>query len=107
MSELENLVKAIHDNVGEYCQRMHNFEFNPEQPVVRLHEPTFSADEINVAIDVLLSTRVTMGAKVKNFEKEFAKAYSHRHGVMNNSGSSAMAIPATWMQSLVSAASTI
>jgi CDP-6-deoxy-D-xylo-4-hexulose-3-dehydrase len=89
MSDLENLVKAIHDNVGEYCQLMHNFEFNPEQPVVRLHEPTFSADEINVAIDVLLSTRVTMGSKVKSFEKEFATAYSHGHGVMNNSGSSA------------------
>ena len=89
MSNLEKIRDAIHGSVTDYCNEDHHFEFNPESPVVRLHEPTFGADEINAAIDVLLSTRVTMGAKVKTFEKEFAKMYNFGHGVMNNSGSSA------------------
>ena len=89
MDNLNALQEKIHANVADYCKTAHNFEFDPENPVVRLHEPTFSADEINVAIDVLLSTRVTMGEKVKNFEKEFSEEFSFSHGVMNNSGSSA------------------
>jgi CDP-6-deoxy-D-xylo-4-hexulose-3-dehydrase len=89
MSNLENIRSAIHANIADYCKEAHHFEFNPLKPIVRLHEPTFSAEEINVAIDVLLSTRVTMGTKVKGFEKEFAQAFNFGHGVMNNSGSSA------------------
>lgn len=89
MSNLENIRGAIHENIAQYCKEAHRFEFNPSSPVVRLHEPTFSSEEINVAIDVLLSTRVTMGTKVKSFEKEFAQAFNFGHGVMNNSGSSA------------------
>jgi CDP-6-deoxy-D-xylo-4-hexulose-3-dehydrase len=71
MSSLEKIRDVIHTSVSDYCNEDHHFEFNSESPVVRLHEPTFGADEINAAIDVLLSTRVTMGAKVKTFEKEF------------------------------------
>lgn len=89
MSNLEKLQTEIHASVNQYCTEAHRFSFNPSAPAIRLHEPTFSADEINVAIDVLLSTKVTMGAKVKNFEKEFAETFKFGHGVMNNSGSSA------------------
>ena len=89
MSKLEKIRAAIHEGVDDYCSEAHNFRFDPKQPVIRLHEPTFSAEEINVAIDVLLSTRVTMGPKVKSFEQEFCKAFGFEHGNMNNSGSSA------------------
>ena len=89
MDNLSSIQEKIHRGVVDYCDIAHNFEFDPECPVVRLHEPTFSADEINVAIDVLLSTRVTMGEKVKSFEKEFSEEFNFSHGVMNNSGSSA------------------
>ncbi|MBM3514619.1 MAG: DegT/DnrJ/EryC1/StrS family aminotransferase, partial [Alphaproteobacteria bacterium] len=58
-------------------------------PVVRLHEPTFGADEIMAAVECLLTTRVTLGDKVKAFEREFASRYGWSHAVMNNSGSSA------------------
>jgi CDP-6-deoxy-D-xylo-4-hexulose-3-dehydrase len=88
-SDINQLITKIHENVNEYCEQGHNFEFNPEFPIIRLHEPTFSAEEINVAIDVLLSTNVTMGAKVKKFEGDFVSAFKYGHGVMNNSGSSA------------------
>ncbi len=89
MKNLENIQRQIHRQVDEYCESAHQFEFNPDSPVVRLHEPTFSAQEINAAIDVLLSTRVTMGVKVKEFEKEFSANSGYGYGVMNNSGSSA------------------
>jgi CDP-6-deoxy-D-xylo-4-hexulose-3-dehydrase len=89
MKDLNLLRSIIHKNIHDYCDLSHRFEFNADKPVVRLHEPTFSGDEINAALDVLLSTHVTMGRRVKAFEKEFALKYSFNHGVMNNSGSSA------------------
>lgn len=80
---------AIHRHIEEYCAKYHHFAFDPAQPAVRLHEPTFGATEIIAAIDVLLSTRVTMGPKVRDFESEFASAFKFAHGITNNSGSSA------------------
>jgi CDP-4-dehydro-6-deoxyglucose reductase, E1 len=52
---------------------------------VKLHEPTFGEEEIAAAVEVLRSTNVTSGNKVKEFEK----AFSYAHSVMCNSGSSA------------------
>ncbi len=89
MSELEKIHSEIHTSVAAYCNKAHNYKFNLSAPLVRLHEPTFSSEEINAAIDVLLSTQVTMGKKVKKFENEFSNKYNIGHGIMNNSGSSA------------------
>lgn len=80
---------AIHEGIKAYCGAHHRFAFDPANPVVRLHEPTFGASEIIAAVDVLLSTRVTMGPKVRGFEQEFADAFKFAHGITNNSGSSA------------------
>ena len=57
--------------------------------MVRLHEPTFGADEIFAATETLLSTWVTMGRQVRAFEAAFTGAHGFAEGVMNNSGSSA------------------
>ncbi|HEX3971192.1 MAG TPA: DegT/DnrJ/EryC1/StrS family aminotransferase [Stellaceae bacterium] len=89
MASREQLLQQIHDSVAAYCKAEHDFSFDTKSPIVRLHEPTFSTDEINAAIDCMVSTQVTMGAKVKKFEREFADKYHFAHGVMNNSGSSA------------------
>ncbi len=89
MSRESELRNNVYDAIQAYCDEQHNFSFNAEKPVVRLHEPTFGADEINAAVDCMLSTHVTMGKKVKAFEREFSDAFGWRHGVMNNSGSSA------------------
>ena len=51
---------------------------------IKLHEPTFGEEEIAAAVEVLRSTNVTSGAKVKEFEKAFRD-----DSVMCNSGSSA------------------
>lgn len=51
---------------------------------VKLHEPTFGEDEIQAVVDVMRSTMVTAGTKVREFEAHFGAG-----AVMCNSGSSA------------------
>ncbi len=53
---------------------------------VRLHEPTFGNEEITAAVEVMRSTMVTAGEKVRKFEQEFSRP---NNGIMVNSGSSA------------------
>ena len=89
MSEREKLKRKVFEAVEAYCAEAHDFSFDDSDPIVRLHEPTFSADEINAALDCMLTTQVTMGTKVKSFEKAFCRPYRHENGVMSNSGSSA------------------
>ncbi len=54
-----------------------------------LHVASFGADEVNEAIECLLSTRVTMGDKVRRFEALWAEYLGVAEAVMVNSGSSA------------------
>lgn len=89
MADRDRLLGAVHEAIRAYCEAEHDFAFKPNDPRVRLHEPTFSTDEINAAVDVLLSTYVTAGPKVRGFERAFCEAFGFGHGVMNNSGSSA------------------
>lgn len=56
--------------------------------MIKLHECTYGEDEINAAIEVLKSTNVTQGQKVKAFEEKFA-TLGYGHAVACNSGSSA------------------
>lgn len=53
---------------------------------IRLHEPTFGEEEIAAVVEVLRSTQVTQGKKVREFENEFCPG---AHVVACNSGSSA------------------
>jgi CDP-4-dehydro-6-deoxyglucose reductase, E1 len=59
-----------------------------------LHVPSFGADEVNEAIGCLLSTRVTMGEKVRRFETLWAEYLGVAEAVMVNSGSSANLVAA-------------
>ena len=54
-----------------------------------LSMPLYGAEEVTEAVEVLLTQRVTMGARVRAFEQEFARFIGSRHAVMVNSGSSA------------------
>ncbi len=49
----------------------------------------YGADEALGAIDALLTTQVTMGARTRAFEAAWATSCGRAHGVMVNSGSSA------------------
>lgn len=82
-------IKIIYEHIHKYCQEKHKFDFSSSNPTVRLHEPTFSAPEIIAALEVLLSTKVTMGPAVKGFEEKFTDLHMFGHGVSSNSGSSA------------------
>ncbi len=90
MKNHTQLLGVINDGIADYCREFNRHSFDPEHPTVRLHEPTFGAEEISAAVECLLSTHVTMGRKVKAFERAFAGEFGHRHGVSNNSGSSAV-----------------
>lgn len=83
----ESLFSTLRIGIEEYCAQHHRFAFDPMNPAVRLHEPTIGPAEIAAALEVLLSTKVTMGPRAKAFEKEFGG--TNRHAVACNSGSSA------------------
>ena len=64
-------------------------EFVRGKTRIPLSVPTYGAAEVVEALDSLMSTWVTMGAKVKAFEQMFAEYIGQSYGVMTNSGSSA------------------
>src|SRR3989344_710670 len=64
-------------------------EFVPGATTIPTMGLPFGHEEVNEAIDSLLSTYVTMGRKVKKFEGMFANYSQTKHGIMVNSGSSA------------------
>ena len=88
-AEKDRLLESVFESVRAYCTHTHDYSFDKNNPIVRLHEPTFSANEINSALECLLSTHITMGQKVKTFETDFADLHEFNYGVMVNSGSSA------------------
>jgi CDP-6-deoxy-D-xylo-4-hexulose-3-dehydrase len=49
----------------------------------------YGADEVNGALECLLDQQVTMGSRVREFERNFADFMGSRHAIMVNSGSSA------------------
>src|SRR3954447_3642169 len=85
MASQDEIRSQLHDLVGEYFQNM------PEEDELRcpLAVPLYGAEEVNDALDVLLSQRVTMGPKVRGFESTFADFIGSKHAGMVNSGSSA------------------
>ena len=75
MPDKDALRAAVFKAVEDYCAADFGYSFDPKNPIVRLHEPTFSAGEINAALECLLSTYVTMGPKVKKFEEVFCSTF--------------------------------
>src|SRR3990167_9332941 len=66
---------------------------------IPLHVPSYGAAEVNEALASLLSTRVTMGEKVRRFEALWAEYVGAGQAVMVNSGSSANLIAAEALRS--------
>src|SRR5713101_5290597 len=80
------------DRIRPYLRKhfeLNRTEFVPGKTRIPLTVPTYGAEEVEEAVDSLLSTWVTMGAKVKKFEEAFAQYNGSKHAVMVNSGSSA------------------
>ena len=81
MSQISILVKNYFKN--------NSYKFESGKTKIPLAVPTYNHEEVIEAIDSLLSTMVTMGSKVKQFEKKFAEYIGTKHAIMVNSGSSA------------------
>jgi CDP-4-dehydro-6-deoxyglucose reductase, E1 len=64
-------------------------EKNKNQPLLSLCDDGYSIDEVNVMIESILTGQLSMGKKVVEFEKTFAKYVGAEYAVMVNSGSSA------------------
>ncbi len=64
-------------------------EFVPGKTRIPLTVPTYGSEEVEEALDSLLSTWVSMGKKVRRFEELFAEYLGSKFAVMVNSGSSA------------------
>jgi CDP-6-deoxy-D-xylo-4-hexulose-3-dehydrase len=86
----ESLITKIQEMIKEYfLLRDKTYEFIPGKTRIPLQLPTYNWEEVNEALDSLLSTWVTMGRKVERFEHMFAEYLGIRYAVMVNSGSSA------------------
>lgn len=89
MQDKQLLLATIQENIERYSKAFHDFSFDVNNPIVRLHEPSFGGSEIFAATETLLSTFVTIGDKVKAFEKSYCDHLGYSYGISNNSGSSA------------------
>ena len=82
-SEIKRQLAAL---IEEY----YSIEDPGEDPLhCPLSVPLYGAEEVTAALGALLSGDVTFGARVREFEGEFARFVGARHAVMMNSGSSA------------------
>ena len=89
MSNKNKIINSIRENVESYWSEFNKIEFDSANPKINLHEPTFGPDEVMAMVEVMLSTRVTMGPKVLGFENEIAEYFQVSEAITNNSGSSA------------------
>jgi CDP-6-deoxy-D-xylo-4-hexulose-3-dehydrase len=93
------LVAQMRDLVDEYFAGR-----PPEDPThCPLSVPLYGAEEVMTALETLLSQNVTMGARVREFEQEFARFIGSKHAVMVNSGSSANLLALSVLSSTVTA----
>lgn len=84
MSRLEQIAALVREELAGLPDEEHD----PAQGMP-LQVTPYGADEVIAAVEVLLSTWVTMGARVREFEAAWAAFCGAEHAVMSNSGSSA------------------
>lgn len=83
----EDLLNEIRPKLEQHFET--DEEFVPGESTIRLSRPTYGAEEVIESLESLLSTWVTMGDKVQQFESGWSEYTGSNHGVMVNSGSSA------------------
>jgi len=88
MKQKNEIMKKIQELVKSYFI-LSEEDFVPGKSKIALVAPTYNWDEVNEALDSLLTTAVTMGKKVEEFERLFSLYMGMTHGLMVNSGSSA------------------
>ena len=88
MTMKQTLLNKIEDNIKEYCDTFFKFDFDPANPIIRVQETSYGAEEINAVMQTLLSTMTTMGKQVSDFQEMYANYVGAQYAVMSNSGSS-------------------
>lgn len=88
MNTKQELLNKIQADIQEYCDSYFKFDFDPANPVIRVQETSYGAEEINAVMQTLLSTMTTMGKQVSDFQDMYAKYTGANYAVMSNSGSS-------------------
>ena len=84
----KNEIQILNDMIRR--MKLGNEEnFANREKKVPLAIPSYGHEEIIEVIDSLISSKITMGKKVKQFEDEFAKYIGTKYAIMVNSGSSA------------------
>lgn len=89
--EPEAVLSAVSDEIESYMTDPLDAErsFDPAEETISLNAPSYGSEEVLEALESLLSTWVTMGEKVAEFEDGFAEYLNAAGGMMVNSGSSA------------------
>ena len=86
---MSSTLAKLRPHIRRHFQQSRKREFIPGKTRIPLTVPTYGAEEVEEALDSLLSTWVSMGKKVKRFEEMFSEYLGSKHAVMVNSGSSA------------------
>ena len=82
--------KKIQDEIKKnFSTKLQHEQSKNTKFQIPLAVPSYNHEEVIDALDSMLSTRVTMGEKVKSFEEQFSKYIGCKNGIMVNSGSSA------------------
>ena len=89
MNKGNEIKKRIKDLIKEYFSGQVREKFRPGSTKIPLIVPSYDWEEVVEAIDSMLTTQVTMGGKVKQFESMFAHYIGVIHAIMVHSGSSA------------------
>jgi CDP-6-deoxy-D-xylo-4-hexulose-3-dehydrase len=77
-------------NLHEYiAANLKTYAFDRKNPDYPMQITSFDADEVEDVVEQILTTKLTMGERVFEFEREFARYIGRKHAVMVNSGSSA------------------
>jgi CDP-4-dehydro-6-deoxyglucose reductase, E1 len=84
-NSLDQLVAGVRSLADEWFAANED----PDSIACPLSVPLYGGEEVAAALEVLLSQNVTMGRRVREFERQFAEFIGSRHAVMVNSGSSA------------------
>jgi len=89
MERRSETMRQIRDLVKEHFGLQSREDADSANMNIPLIAPSYGWEEVVEAIDSMLSTQVTMGSKVKQFESMFAKYIGKAEAIMVNSGSSA------------------
>src|SRR5207245_3984991 len=89
LHEKDPTLAKISQYIRKHFELSRKNGFTPGKTRIPLTVPTYGSEEVEEALDSLLSTWVSMGKKVKCFEEMLASYVGSKYAVMVNSGSSA------------------